>query len=459
MRRHTVRVFQARRLLEPERLPSEERGRMRSWVVGTTFGAALLASPGARAGSPCIEDVKQFCADVPATSSAVEACLHRNEEKLSTACREKRAKTEAAFHALIEEFSTACRSDATRLCSEVKPGHGRVVACLIRQQDDLSRSCHALTDRVQSAAETIDNMRKVCGAEATRLCAGVPPQAGPLVECLQTNRENLSPACGSLDPRVASAAAELVDAVDSLSTQERSQEAQQILQGIETIAFSRSQVLFQVDSYQGINARANGNRLLFNPQVAFGNRNQFAIQLKAPVFDIYPYAANEPARGGLGAVTTSFAWAFAGNARVRHYAAFGLQWISPVGPPVGSAWAVIPGYAISVGLLPWLSVTGQVAWTRSFASEGYPELNILLFDPIVVVSLPGRSFLAVDTKLGWDLGHDSFVPIVKGIAGIYVDRKRSLSISAWYQSALTNQAELQTFKFGVGTALAYFFDW
>lgn len=432
---------------------------MRSWSVAMVFGAALLAARGAHADMPCVEDVKQFCADVPATSGAVEACLHRNEAKLSAGCREKRAKTEAAFHTLVEEYSSACRSDAARLCSEVKPGHGRVVACLIRQQDDLSRACHALTDRVQSAAETIDNLRKVCGAEATRLCPGVPPQAGPLVECLQTNREKLSPECSSVDPRVAAAAAELVDAVDSLSTQERSQEAQQILQGIETIAFSRSQVLFQVDSYQGITGNANGSRLLFNPQIAFGKNHQFAVQLKAPIFAIYPYAPDRPARSGLGSVTTSFAWAFAGSARVRQYAAFGLQWISPVAPPVGSAWAVIPSYAISVGLLPWLSITGQVAWTRTFASEGYPKLDVLLFDPIVVVSLPGRTFLAVDTKLGWDIEHDSFLPLVKGVVGIYVDRKKNLSISAWYQSALSNEAELQTFKFEVGTALAYFFDW
>ncbi len=54
---------------------------------------------------------------------------------------------------------------------------------------------------------------------------------------------------------------------------------------------------------------------------------------------------------------------------------------------------------------------------------------------------------------------DTFIPLLEEIAGIYVNRQRSLSISAWYQASLSKAAQAQTFDFGVGTALAYFFDW
>jgi hypothetical protein len=259
--------------------------------------------------------------------------------------------------------------------------------------------------------------------------------------------------------------AELVDAVDSARTEERSQELLQILQGIESIAFSRSGVVFQFDSYQGLGGVANADRLVFNPQVVFGSQREFQIQLKAPVLAVYPYAPDRPAQTGLGAITTAFAWAFDGSARVHQYLSLGLQWISPVQPPVGSAWAVTPAYAISIGIARPLSVTGQVAWIRSFASSGYPELDLLVVEPIVVLNLPGRSFVSVDAKLGWNFVDSSFVPLIKGIVGLYLDRRKSLSISAWYQTVLSSGAEASddpgtlAFKFAVGTALGYFFDW
>jgi hypothetical protein len=389
----------------------------------------------------------------------VDDCLREHTATLSPACREKRTAADARFRALVERFSGACRRDVDRLCSEVKPGHGRVIACLLRQQDDLSSRCRAETDRIQEASEMLKSLRATCAEEVRQLCAGVPPEAGALVECLQTSRTGLSEKCRSVDPQAARAAAEILDALEGLSAEERSQQALQILQGVESIAFSRSQVLFQVDHYQGFGGVANANRLLFNPQIAFGEQRQFALQLRAPLLSIYPYAPDRQAQTGLGAITTAFAWAFAGSTRVRQYVGLGFNWISPVEPPVGGGWAVTPAYAISIGIVRGLAVSGQVTWTRSFASRGYPEVNLLLVDPIVILSLPGRTFLTIESKLGWSFADGSFAPLLKGIAGIYIDRRKSLSISSWYQAALTSEAEAQAFKFSVGTALAYFFDW
>ena len=375
------------------------------------------------------------------------------------------AAADTKFRGIAEEFARTCRRDIDRLCSEVPPGRGLVVACLIRQEDDLSTSCRPEVERIQKAAETISTIRAACGADATRLCADVPPEAGPLVECLQANRSNLSETCRSLGPEGALVPAEIVYAVDSAKTEERSQALLQILQGIDSIAFSRSGVLFQFDTYQGLGGVANADRLLFNPQVVFGSQREFQIQLKAPVLAVYPYAPDRHAQSGLGAITTAFAWAFYGSARVHQYVSLGLQWISPNQAPVGSAWAVIPGYAISVGLARWLSVTGHLAFIRSVSSSGYPDLDLLVVEPSVVLNLPGRSFFSLDAKLGWNFVDASLVPLMKGVVGLYLDRRKSLSISAWYQTVFSSGAQASdnpgtlAFKFGVGTALGYFFDW
>ena len=79
--------------------------------------------------------------------------------------------------------------------------------------------------------------------------------------------------------------------------------------------------------------------------------------------------------------------------------------------------------------------------------------------PILVCKLPGRSFVGLDTRLGWNFATSTFVPIMKGMAGIFIDRQKSLSVSAWYQATLSQTAASQYFKYGVGMGLAYFFDW
>jgi hypothetical protein len=335
----------------------------------------------------------------------------------------------------------------------------------MRQQDDTSIVCRSQIERADAAADEVNTMRDACRADAKRLCAGVPSEAGPLVECLQANRDNLSETCRSIDPEKVLASAEVVDAINSLKSKERAQEAQQVLQSIESIAFTRSQVLFQVDSYEGVGGRANVDRLLFNPQVVFGPRRQFSVQLKVPVLAVYPYRPDVPAATGVGATTTGVAWAFQDSTHVHQYLSAALQWTSPDQPPVGSAWAVIPSYALSILPARWLSATAQVAWLRSFASSGYPEFDLLVFEPIVVVSLPGRAFLSLDFKLAKNFVDDAWLPVIKGLAGLYLDRKKSVSISGWYQTLLTKNAGptadpgTLSFNFGVGAALAYFFDW
>jgi hypothetical protein len=255
-------------------------------------------------------------------------------------------------------------------------------------------------------------------------------------------------------------AASLVETVEEMSSKEHIRESLQILQGLDSVAFSRSQILLQFDSFQSLGGKANGGRMLFNPQFVFGERSQFALQVKLPVSALYPYAAGAPSQFGLGAVTPAFAWNFLGGGGVRQYVAIGLQMQTASSPAIGGPWALIPSYAIGVALARWLSFTAQVQWIRSLGtSTRYPELNLLILEPIFAASLPGRSYLALDTRLAWDFVGGTFIPLMKGLAGIYIDRQKSLSVSVWYQAALSQPGADATYKYEVGSGLAYFFDW
>jgi hypothetical protein len=161
----------------------------------------------------------------------------------------------------------------------------------------------------------------------------------------------------------------------------------------------------------------------------------------------------------VGVVTTAFAWAFSFRGQVGQYLAIGLQ--SPVAglPALGGPWTVAPSYALAMGLARWLSLTTQATWVRSFKDDGYPTMNILVLEPILVFKLPGRAFAVLDTRLAWNLENHVFVPLMKGVVGLFLDQQKSVSVSAWYLTSLTDAAVSQSLDYGFGVGLAHYFDW
>jgi hypothetical protein len=421
---------------------------------------AVLAGSAALAEDPCAEDVKQFCPDVPVGSGKMMDCLRQNEKKLSPACGERMQADALKSRRIVEEFGRACKPDVEQFCAAVEPGAGRTIGCLARHQLEISPACQTMLGRLDEARERISAFRAACKVDVESICKDVPPLAGPLLECLQENQARLSSECSRSNLNLALEGANLVDTVEQMTRQDRVREVLQILQGVDSVAFSRSQVLLQLDSFESLGAKGNAGRLLFNPQFVFGERGEFALQIKVPVSALYPYAAGTPTQFGLGAVTTAFGWRFFSQGQIRQFVGLALQWQTASTAAVGAPWALTPYYAVALGLARWVSLTAQVVYSRSLGeTPGYPELNFLLLEPILVFNLPGRSYLALDTKLGWSFVTGTFVPVMKAVAGIYTDRQKSLSISAWYQAALTSEAAAQTFKYGLGLGLAYYFDW
>jgi len=427
--------------------------------VLANLGLALFVTATARAEDPCNADAKQFCAAVELGSGRVHDCLRENKDRLSVACRDRMAADDLKARKLVAEFGKACQRDTEALCAGLLPGGGRIIECLDEHQMDLSSSCRSEVSWISEARGKVLAVERACKADIERLCRGVAKESGPIVECLKANEAELSPGCNASDIRLALGASTIVDAVAELTREDRVKEALEILQGIDSVAFSRSQIILQFDDFQGFAGKANANRFLFNPQFVFGGRNEFALQFKVPVTMLFPDAAGAPAETGVGDVVTAFGWAFYLHGQIGQYLSLGLQSPTASAQALGAPWAVVPAYAIALGLARWLSLTVQLSWIRSFESGGYPQSSLLIPEPIFVVNLPGRSFLALDTKLGVNLIDGSFVPVMKGVAGLFLDRQKSVSISAWGQAGLTSQAQAQIFDFGIGSALAYFFDW
>jgi len=86
-----------------------------------------------------------------------------------------------------------CQADADRLCAESGSGVGdkAVVTCLVRNREELERSCRDALQRARRA----QRLRRHCGSDVEKLCAHVEPGERRLVACLRENESQLSPAC------------------------------------------------------------------------------------------------------------------------------------------------------------------------------------------------------------------------------------------------------------------------
>jgi hypothetical protein len=103
------------------------------------------------------------------------------------------------------EYAAAMRADCAKemksQCRGVKEGGGRVLACLYSHDSKLGAKCAATVatsvERLGEALGALANVRRVCDADAKRLCAGVMPGDGNLIDCLSQARKAVSQACNA----------------------------------------------------------------------------------------------------------------------------------------------------------------------------------------------------------------------------------------------------------------------
>jgi len=127
---------------------------MRSLVVlGLGLGLFALGPVAPAAGQSsltdqvkegCKKELDSYCKQVTPGEGRVLACLYAFEDKLSSRCDyalyDASMRLERAVAAL-SHGATECKGDIDKHCSKVQPGEGRVVDCLKKQGDKLSKRC------------------------------------------------------------------------------------------------------------------------------------------------------------------------------------------------------------------------------------------------------------------------------------------------------------------------------
>lgn len=100
---------------------------------------------------------------------------------------------------LAEQVAKGCDKEITEYCKEVTPGEGRVLACLYAHEDKLSGQCeYALYDAVaqlERALTALSYLANECRDDLKTYCADVKPGEGRLLQCMDKNDAKLSKRC------------------------------------------------------------------------------------------------------------------------------------------------------------------------------------------------------------------------------------------------------------------------
>ena len=125
---------------------------MRKMIVGTIVVGALFTAGRAQAEDSVADKVKKacnkelstFCKGVVPGEGRILACLYAFEDKVSDACEyavyDAAAQLEQAATAL-KFAASQCNDDLQKFCANVKPGEGRALACLNKNEKSVSQTC------------------------------------------------------------------------------------------------------------------------------------------------------------------------------------------------------------------------------------------------------------------------------------------------------------------------------
>jgi hypothetical protein len=85
-----------------------------------------------------------------------------------------------------------CAADAKKLCGNVQPGGGRIAQCMKSHEAELSPACQS---QMKAAKERVEQVRQECKGDVEKFCKGIKPGGGRILACLKSHQAELAPAC------------------------------------------------------------------------------------------------------------------------------------------------------------------------------------------------------------------------------------------------------------------------
>jgi hypothetical protein len=111
----------------------------------------------------------------------------------------------SAAQAQSAVVETDCAAEIAAHCSNVLPGAGRIVACLIAHENKISPRCrmsaYLASGDLDERLKVLRAAAKVCSADILQYCSKVPAGGGRIFDCLKSNKATLTNDCRNLVPQ------------------------------------------------------------------------------------------------------------------------------------------------------------------------------------------------------------------------------------------------------------------
>lgn len=157
-------------------------------LAASVFTLLAVSVAGAeRASGPCKADAEKFCKDVKPGGGRIMACLKEHAAELSAECRAKGLEVREK----AKEMSEACKGDLDKLCKDVKGGRGEKLRCLKKHETELSGGCRAELDKRREELK----QRHPCYKDMEKLCKDAKHGEGGMIACLKAHETELSAEC------------------------------------------------------------------------------------------------------------------------------------------------------------------------------------------------------------------------------------------------------------------------
>jgi len=105
----------------------------------------------------------------------------------------------SAQQSLVESVVKGCDKELKTYCKDVTPGEGRGLACLYAFSDKLSAKCeYALYDaaaQLERAVAALSYTVNECRDDLTKYCSDIKPGQGRLLQCIEKNDAKVSGRC------------------------------------------------------------------------------------------------------------------------------------------------------------------------------------------------------------------------------------------------------------------------
>jgi len=99
----------------------------------------------------------------------------------------------------IQTFAEGCAKELRTYCAAVKPGDGRIVACLYAHSDKISGQCefafYEAAIQLDRAISGIVYVATQCRRDIRTHCTGMKVGDGRIVQCLKQNAAKLKSPC------------------------------------------------------------------------------------------------------------------------------------------------------------------------------------------------------------------------------------------------------------------------